>query len=100
MYFLFLSLSVTHTHTQINGNLTLGENIADNGGVKTAFKAYQNVIANESPQMLPAIDLTPEQLFFVAFGQVYSSLSLLFCLFIQLLSLGVVFNLYSRVYSI
>ena len=54
----------------INGNLTLGENIADNGGIKTAFQAYKTLAQNETQQTLPAVDLTPDQLFFVAFGQV------------------------------
>ena len=54
----------------INGNLTLGENIADNGGLKTAYQAYKTMAQNETQQTLPAVDLTPDQLFFVAFGQV------------------------------
>ena len=55
----------------INGNLTLGENIADNGGLKTAFQAYKDLSAEgASAPLLPAVDLTPDQLFFVSFGQV------------------------------
>lgn len=58
----------------LNGNQTLGENIADNGGSKAAFKAYQEwVKLHGVEKKLPGIDLTPEQLFFVGFGQVWCS---------------------------
>ncbi|XP_065061388.1 endothelin-converting enzyme 2-like isoform X2 [Rhopilema esculentum] len=58
----------------LNGNQTLGENIADNGGSKAAFKAYQEwVKANGEEKRLPGIDLSPEQLFFVGFAQVWCS---------------------------
>ena len=58
----------------LNGETTLGENIADNGGLKTAYQAYQNVAASKSQPTLPAINLTPDQLFFVAFAQVTNKL--------------------------
>ena len=68
---LFLSLSFSLSpSSQINGELTQGENIADNGGVKTAFQAYKDVLGTDTPPSLPAIDLNPDQLFFVAFSQV------------------------------
>jgi len=51
---------------QINGQLTLGENIADNGGIHTAFRAYKDMGVKES---LPS-NLTNDQLFFLSFGQV------------------------------
>ena len=58
----------------INGNLTLGENIADNGGLKTAFQAYKDLLVRgPNPPLLPAINLTPDQLFFVGFGQVHTN---------------------------
>ena len=52
---------------QINGKLTLGENIADNGGIHTAFRAYQDMSLNTS---LPIKHLTNDQIFFVSFSQV------------------------------
>lgn len=58
----------------LNGNQTLGENIADNGGSKAAFKAYKDWVKNNGAEkMLPGIDLTPDQLFFVGFAQVWCS---------------------------
>ena len=52
---------------QVNGQQTLGENIADNGGVREAFQAYQLYVQTygEEPK-LPGLDeFTPEQLFYL-----------------------------------
>ena len=58
----------------INGNLTLGENIADNGGLKTSYQAYKDAIKGEGPQpYLPGLKYTPDQLFFIAFAQMWCS---------------------------
>jgi predicted metalloendopeptidase len=51
----------------LNGKQTLGENIADIGGLKVAFLAYQMATKGKT---LPAMDgLTADQRFFVAFAQ-------------------------------
>jgi putative endopeptidase len=51
----------------VNGKLTLGENTADNGGVRLSFMAMMASLASHSQ---PPIDgFTPEQRFFLAFGQ-------------------------------
>lgn len=60
---------------KLNGKLTLGENIADLGGIKEAFRAYQAWAKSQGvdPEA-PATDgLTQEQLFFVSFGQIWCS---------------------------
>ncbi|KAM9443761.1 endothelin-converting enzyme 1 [Clarias gariepinus] len=58
----------------LNGKHTLGENIADNGGLKAAYKAYMNWIQkNGDEAMLPALGMTNHQLFFVSFAQVWCS---------------------------
>ena len=54
---------------QIDGQLTLGENIADNGGIRTAFRAYKNGM-NETVEQPLIHGHTADQLFFVAFAQV------------------------------
>ncbi|RZF31949.1 hypothetical protein LSTR_LSTR012419 [Laodelphax striatellus] len=60
----------------LNGKNTLGENIADNGGLKAAFRAYQDWSSrNKEEQQLPALNLTHEQLFFLGFAQVWCSAS-------------------------
>ena len=59
---------------RVNGNLTLGENLADNGGLKTSYQAYKNTVAMEGTQSnLPGLDYTPDQLFFIAFAQLWCS---------------------------
>ena len=55
---------------QINGELTLSENIADNGGVHAAFQAYKDVNGTSGEQALIG-GHTVDQLFFVAFAQVH-----------------------------
>ncbi|KAL2095686.1 hypothetical protein ACEWY4_007834 [Coilia grayii] len=56
----------------LNGNLTLGENIADNGGIRQSYQAYQNYLKKHGPEKpLPGIDLNHEQLFFLNFAQVW-----------------------------
>ncbi|RVE72607.1 hypothetical protein OJAV_G00039050 [Oryzias javanicus] len=58
----------------LNGKHTLGENIADNGGLKAAYKAYVNWIEkNGEEPTLPALGMTNHQLFFVGFAQVWCS---------------------------
>ncbi|WP_448924521.1 M13 family metallopeptidase [Hoylesella nanceiensis] len=53
-----------------NGRFTLGENLADHGGLEVAFAAFQNVNKKEK---LPVIDgLTPEQRFFIAYAGVWA----------------------------
>ncbi len=55
----------------INGELTLGENIADFGGVSIAFDALERRLARESSARVPVDGLTPQQRFFIAYAQVW-----------------------------
>lgn len=53
----------------INGKLTLGENIADAGGLTAAFKAWKSNEAKKKDDMLPGLEyFTKEQIFFLAYG--------------------------------
>ncbi|XP_075412247.1 endothelin-converting enzyme 2 isoform X1 [Tenrec ecaudatus] len=59
---------------RLNGRQTLGENIADNGGLKAAYNAYKAWLRKHGEeQQLPAVRLTNHQLFFVGFAQVWCS---------------------------
>ncbi|XP_048205766.1 LOW QUALITY PROTEIN: membrane metallo-endopeptidase-like 1 [Perognathus longimembris pacificus] len=56
----------------VNGFSTLGENIADNGGVRQAYKAYLKWMAEGGKdQLLPGLELTYNQLFFINYAQVW-----------------------------
>uniref|UniRef100_A0A7M4F2F7 Membrane metalloendopeptidase like 1 n=1 Tax=Crocodylus porosus TaxID=8502 RepID=A0A7M4F2F7_CROPO len=56
----------------VSGISTLGENIADNGGVRQAYKAYLKWLEREGKEpKLPGLNLTHKQLFFVNFAQVW-----------------------------
>ncbi|XP_067943598.1 endothelin-converting enzyme 1-like isoform X2 [Watersipora subatra] len=63
--------------TQLDGLLNLGENIADNGGVPVAYKAYLQKIedSGEKPMTLPGLGLNDDQLFFLSFAQMWCSKS-------------------------
>ena len=53
-----------------NGQLTLGENLADHGGLQVAYTAFKEA-TKRNP--LPVIDgLTPEQRFFLAYAGVWA----------------------------
>ena len=54
-----------------NGRLTLGENLADHGGLQVAFAAFKNATKR---QPLPVIDgLTADQRFFIAYAGVWAN---------------------------
>ena len=56
----------------VNGELTLGENIADNGGLRLAYLAMLEDAAERHLALTAKTDgFTPEQQFFIAFGQEY-----------------------------
>lgn len=56
-------------NVSINGNLTLGENIADLGGMVIAWEAFK--IASANKQQPNISGLSPEQRFFLNFGQIW-----------------------------
>ncbi|XP_026840074.1 endothelin-converting enzyme 2 isoform X2 [Drosophila persimilis] len=58
----------------IDGELTLGENIADNGGMREAYYAYRLYVKEMGRERskLPGLEhYTHEQLFFIAFGNLW-----------------------------
>lgn len=82
------NFSVSGEH--VNGQQTLGENIADNGGLKAAFRAYRELEEGDGVRGthifrgtgrgradgwgkgdLPGLNLTHNQLFFLSFAQVW-----------------------------
>ena len=56
----------------VDGRSTLGENIADNGGIRESFYAYQDWLKNNKDVKLPGLDhITKNQQFFLGFSQVW-----------------------------
>ena len=53
----------------VNGSLTLGENIADIGGLTIAYEAFKKTTQGKNNQ--PIDGLTPDQRFFLSFAQVW-----------------------------
>ncbi|CAF2125962.1 unnamed protein product [Rotaria magnacalcarata] len=67
----YSNYTVAQIHKNINGEQTQGENIADNGGIKSSFFAYQNW-AKENPNVdkrLPGLNkYSEEQMFFIGYA--------------------------------
>jgi putative endopeptidase len=56
----------------LNGKLTLGENTADNGGLRIAYQALMSTLAEQNASTTAKVDkYTPAQRFFLGFGQVW-----------------------------
>jgi len=69
----FNGYTVVDSASHVNGRQTLGENIADLGGLTVAYYAMEKAIAGKPH---PKIDgFTPEQRFFLGWAQVWRSIS-------------------------
>ncbi|XP_046579512.1 neprilysin-1-like [Haliotis rubra] len=56
----------------LDGKNTQGENIADNGGLKQAYRAYRKWVQEHGEeQLLPGIGLSHNQLFFLNYAQIW-----------------------------
>ncbi|KAI1296489.1 Neprilysin-2 [Halotydeus destructor] len=56
----------------INGKMTQGENIADNGGLKQSYRAFKKwEDAYGVEPLLPGLNLTHDQLFFLNYAQIW-----------------------------
>jgi endothelin-converting enzyme/putative endopeptidase len=54
---------------KLNGKLTLGENTADNGGLRIALMALENTLKGKDAKLIEGF--TPEQRLFLGWGQVW-----------------------------
>ncbi len=66
----FDAYTVVDSATHVNGRLTLGEDIADLGGLKIAYAAFERSLAGK-PRPAKIDGLTAEQRFFLAWAQIW-----------------------------
>ncbi|XP_074037562.1 endothelin-converting enzyme homolog isoform X2 [Leptinotarsa decemlineata] len=61
----------------VKGKNTLGENLADNGGLNQAFSAYKSYVEKygEEPQLPGFENFSSYQLFFIAYGSIWCETS-------------------------
>ncbi|OQS04081.1 endothelin-converting enzyme 1, metalloprotease family M13 [Thraustotheca clavata] len=64
-----ISFDTNTTLGYVNGNLTLGDDIADNGGLKLAHMAYQR--AKQVNASIAKLDINDDQLFYISFAQTW-----------------------------
>ncbi|MGC2183680.1 MAG: M13 family metallopeptidase [Terriglobales bacterium] len=57
---------------KLNGKLTLGENTADNGGLRIALMALESTLSGKGTQE-DSSGFTPQQRFFIAYGETWCS---------------------------
>ncbi|XP_051158324.1 neprilysin-2-like isoform X2 [Leptopilina boulardi] len=64
--------TLNEVNLKINGTITAEENTADNGGVKTAYLAYQSYVKKHGREaLLPGVNYTQLQLFWISFAQTF-----------------------------
>jgi predicted metalloendopeptidase len=68
-YSSFVAVKDDKGEVHLNGKLTLGENTADNGGLKLAFMAMSDQLGNKLKEKIDGF--TPEQRFFIGFAQIW-----------------------------
>ncbi|KAH7340514.1 hypothetical protein B0J17DRAFT_651639 [Rhizoctonia solani] len=56
----------------LNGNLTLGENLADSGVIQ-AYRAWKSATTTGLDFTLPGLNYTNEQLFWISFGRIWAT---------------------------
>ena len=68
-YSSFVTVKDDKGEVKLNGRLTLGENTADNGGLKLAYMALMNIIGNTPVKEIDGY--SPQQRFFLSYGQIW-----------------------------
>jgi putative endopeptidase len=65
------SAEVVADGVHANGNFTMGENIADHGGLRVAYSAFKNTEQGKGNKMIDGF--TPDQRFFLSYANVWAA---------------------------
>ncbi|EYB81387.1 hypothetical protein Y032_0385g430 [Ancylostoma ceylanicum] len=78
---------ISRTNLKVDGIKTLPENIADNEGVKLAFKAYRKLEKKYGAEgrFVKMQDFTNEQMFFLAYSMVFCNKLVYIPLYLELI---------------
>ncbi|XP_050301943.1 neprilysin-4-like [Anthonomus grandis grandis] len=69
----YSNYTIPEINVRMNGSGSLNENLADNGGLRIAFRAMKHILDQQNSIKLGSNELTPEQLFFVGYGTMWCS---------------------------
>lgn len=65
------SAEIVADDVHANGNFTMGENIADHGGLRVSYSAFKNTDQGKSDKLIDGF--TPDQRFFLAYANVWAN---------------------------
>ena len=65
------SAEIVADDVHANGTFTMGENIADHGGLRVAYSAFKNTEQGKSSEMIDGF--TPDQRFFLSYANVWAA---------------------------
>jgi len=70
----YSNFTAKQININLNGTLTQGDDIADNGGIKGAYLGYQNYLKDHGDEpKLPGHHYTARQMFWISWSQVWCS---------------------------